>query len=81
MNPILKELLDLIRQHEGYKLLLKSVEKPSIRPFVKSRAANVEQARSEWIFESGQMAQHEKWLALLSGTIPHNGEVTEEDND
>lgn len=79
MNPLLKELLLLIRQHEGYRLLLSEVEKPKIRPFVKSRAASVEQARSEWIFESGQMAQHERWLAFLSGTIPHDGEVTEED--
>ena len=78
MNPLLKELLLLIRQHEGYRHLLNSVEKPTIRPFVKSRAANVEQARSEWIFESGQMAQHERWLQILSGTVPHDGEVTEE---
>ena len=78
MNPVLKELLLLIRQHDGYRLLLEGVDKPTIRPFVKSRAANVEQARSEWIFESGQMANHEAWLGFLSGTIPHNGEVNEE---
>ena len=81
MTPVLKELLVIIRQHEGFRELLKSVEKPSIRPFMKSRAAQVEQARSEWIHDSGRQEQHEKWLQFLSGSIPENGEITEEDYD
>ena len=78
MSEVLDSLLLTIRQHEGYRELLTTVERPRIRPFVKSKSANVEQSRSEWIFQSGQLEQHERWLQMLSGTVPHDGEVTEE---
>jgi hypothetical protein len=78
MSAVLDSLLVTIRQHEGYRELLNAVERPRIRPFVKSKAANVEQSRSEWVFESGQLMQHEQWLQMLSGTVPHDGEVSQE---
>ena len=78
-SAVLKSLLLHIRQHEGYRELLTSVEKPTIRPFVKSKAANVEQSRSEWIFDSGRQEQHEKWLQFLSGEVPENGEIPTND--
>lgn len=78
MSSVLDSLLLYIRQHDGYREFLTAVERPRIRPFVKSKSANVEQSRSEWIFESGQLEQHERWLAFVSGTIPQDGEVTEE---
>lgn len=78
MSAVLDSLLLMLRQHEGYREFLSAVERPRIRPFVKSKAANVEQSRSEWVFESGQLMQHETWLQFLSGTVPQDGEVSQE---
>jgi len=67
MSPTLKELLEIIRHHDAYQEFLNGVDIPTIRPFVKTKAANVEQSRSEWIFESGQKLQHERWVDFVSG--------------
>lgn len=67
MSPNLKGLLDYIRQHDAFQEFIGYVDTPTIRPFVKSKAANVEQSRSEWIFESGQKHQHERWVDFVTG--------------
>jgi hypothetical protein len=64
----LKELLHGIRQHPGFKELLSTVEKPRIRPYQKKEADQIEVSRAQWIYESGQLAQHERWIAVLTGT-------------
>lgn len=79
MSPVLISLLEYVRGHEGFDELLKAVDRPRIRPFVKSKAADAERSRAEWIFESGQLDQHERWLALLSGRVPQDGEVTSQE--
>ena len=76
-SPLLINLLQHIRGHDGFRELIAAVERPRIRPFVKSKAADIERSRAEWIYESGQMAQHEAWLRFLSGTEPQDGELQE----
>jgi hypothetical protein len=68
LNPIVVALLADLRQHQGFPDLLKAVEAPRLPRFKTSQAQEVEKARAEWIFRSGQLAQHETWLALLTGT-------------
>ncbi len=67
MTPVLKELLFTIRQHDGFKELLAYVERPQITTFRISDAEKPETARSRFIYQSGQVAQHEAWLAALVG--------------
>lgn len=67
MNP-LDDLLFAIRQHPAFQELLKSVEAPKVRPFTPKDAAQIEQSRAQWIYESGQLKQHQNWIARLTGT-------------
>jgi hypothetical protein len=68
MSPVLASLLLLIRQHEGFEELKAAlVECPRIQPFRVSDAETPETARSRFIYQSGQAAQHEAWLAALIG--------------
>ena len=68
MSPVLADLLLHIRQHDGFAELLEMVERPQIAPFKVSDAERPETARSRFIYQSGQLAQHEMWLAKLNGT-------------
>ena len=68
MSPVLAELLLYVRQHEGFQELLHGlVEQPRIQPFKVTDAEKPETARSRFIYQSGQTAQHESWLAALIG--------------
>lgn len=67
MNPVLADLLFTIRQHDGFGELLAMVERPQITAFRLSDAEMPETARSRFIYQSGQVAQHESWLAALTG--------------
>ena len=61
------ELLYLIRGHASFKELLQAVETPRISPFRPSDAAKPEESRAKWILESGKLANHENWIAMLTG--------------
>ena len=67
MSPLLADLLVHIRQHEGFQELLRMVERPRIQPFKVTDAEKPETARSRFIYQSGQSAQHDQWLTALSG--------------
>lgn len=68
MSHTLSDLLHLIRQHPGFEELKRDfVEAPSVRPYRPKDAAQVENSRAQWIYESGQLAQHERWIAMLTG--------------
>lgn len=73
-SEVLKSLLLDLRQHPAFPELLAAVEKPRIPQFRKSKAASVEEARADWIFTSGQVAQHNKWLLMLTGQVPQDAE-------
>ena len=66
MNP-LQDLLFLIRQHPAFPLLAKAVEPPGIKPYRPSDAAQIEKSRADWIYQSGQADQHNRWLVFLAG--------------
>lgn len=70
MNAQLHSFLIELRQHPLFPMLLAEVEKPKLRPYKASEADQVERARAQWIFESGQLKQHDAWLAVLTGTDP-----------
>jgi hypothetical protein len=66
-NPMVAALLADLRQHPNFPDLLKAVEVPRLPRFRISQAAEVEKARAEWIYKSGQRNQHDAWLAFLTG--------------
>ena len=68
MSPVLADLLLHIRQHDGFQELLDMVERPQITQFKVSDAERPETARSRFIYQSGQVAQHEAWLTAMIGT-------------
>ena len=61
------DLLHLIRGHASFPELLKAVERPRISPFRPSDADKPEESRAKWILESGKLANHEQWIAMLTG--------------
>lgn len=68
MNHNLNALVQLIRQHPGFEAFKSEfVETPIIRPYKPKDAAQIENSRAQWIYESGQLAQHERWIAMLTG--------------
>jgi hypothetical protein len=67
MSHVLASLLVHIRQHEGFSELLALVERPTITTFRVSDAEKPETARSRFIYQSGQVAQHDQWIAALTG--------------
>lgn len=75
MTPVLKDLLFTIRQHDGYRELLAMVERPQITLFRVSDAEKSETARSRFIYQSGQVAQHDQWLAALTGNPTSQQEI------
>ena len=64
MNAALQMFLIELRQHPLFPQFIEAVERPRIKPY--RSGADKEQ----WIFESGQLKQHEAWLGLLTGTDP-----------
>lgn len=69
-SPALQSLLADLRQHPAFPELLKAVETPIVPRFRKSKAGSVEEARAEWIHQSGKREQHDLWLAILTGKVP-----------
>lgn len=67
MNPLVADLLARIRGHDGFPELLKLVQRPRIQPFRVTDAEKPETARSRFIYQSGQVAQHDAWLNALTG--------------
>ena len=70
MNAQLRAFLIELRQHPLFPQLINAVEVPRLRPYKSAEADQVEKARAQWIFESGQLKQHEAWLGVLTGTDP-----------
>lgn len=70
MSPELIGFLIELRQHPVFPQLTKAVETPRVRPYKSAEADQVEKARAQWIFESGQLKQHDAWLGVLTGTDP-----------
>lgn len=66
MNP-LEDLLFAIRQHPAFQQLLAKVERPNVKPYRPADAAQIERSRADWIYQSGQLDQHKRWLVLLTG--------------
>lgn len=67
MSPALKSLLLEIRQHAAFEELKSAVEAPAIKPYRPKDASAIEHSRAQWIYESGQVNQHERWLGFLTG--------------
>lgn len=61
------DLLFLIRQHAGFKELIRAIEAPKVKPFIPKDAAQIEKSRADWIYQSGQLDQHKRWLVFLTG--------------
>lgn len=74
MSPLLRSLLEDIRQHGAFPELLSLMAKPRLHTFRLSEAEKSETARARWIYESGQLAQHNLWLELLTGVKPSEQE-------
>lgn len=73
MSPALKALLLDIRQHAAFRELISTaVECPQIRPYLPKDAAQIEHSRAQWIYQSGQLAQHERWIAMLTGNMENS---------
>lgn len=72
MSPALKSLLFSIRQHAAFEEFKSAVEAPAIKPYRPKDAAQIEHSRAQWIYESGQLAQHERWLVFLTGNEETN---------
>lgn len=70
MNAQLAAFLTELRQHPLFPQLIAAVETPRLRPYKSAEADQIEKARAQWIFESGQLKQHEAWLGVLTGTDP-----------
>jgi hypothetical protein len=62
-----QDLLFAIRQHPAFKLLLAKVEAPAVKPYRPADAAQIEKTRADWIYQSGQLDQHKRWLVMLTG--------------
>lgn len=69
-SPLVKALLADLREHQHFPLLVAAAQadRPRLKRFKRSQAQEVEGARAEWIYTSGQADQHDKWLALLTGS-------------
>lgn len=67
LSPVAQSLLLLIRQHEGLPELIASIECPRIKRYRPGQADQIEKARADWIYQSGQVDQHQRWLAALTG--------------
>lgn len=76
-NPALESLLNIVRNHPGFPELLNAVETPRIPKFRPSRADNVEEERARWIHQSGRRDQHDRWLLILTGKAPDDGDTHE----
>lgn len=77
MTNELRAFLSDLRQHPLFPQLLAAVEQPRVRPYRPTQASEIERARAQWIYESGQLAQHNAWLAILTGNNPsERGEPT-----
>lgn len=74
MATPLDSLLVMIRSHPMFPRLLEAVPKPHIPQFKQSKAKEFEAENLKWVFQSGAMAQHETWIAFLSGRSSINNE-------
>ena len=77
MTPTLKMLLLELRSHPQFPELIRAVQRQQIRPFRVTEAEKSETARARWIYDSGMLANHNQWLALLTGSATQ----PEESND
>lgn len=74
MSEVLKSLLFVIRQHDGFDELLKSVQAPRLPRYVPTKGETLETFGAKSVFASGEQAQHERWLTLLTGQVPARDE-------
>jgi hypothetical protein len=70
MTPALQSLLFEIRQHAGFQDLLKAVTPPTPPRYSPHRAETLETMGAKTVFASGEQAQHERWITILTGTVP-----------
>ena len=70
MNELLKKLLWDIRQNPAFPDLLKAVERPKLPRFKANSGETAEQFGARAIHVSGQQAQHDSWIALLTNGSP-----------
>ena len=66
----LEALLAELRQHPAFQELLKAVHRPQPPQFKVSQAQEADAFGALAIYASGKRAQHEMWLALLTGQPP-----------
>jgi len=70
-----------IRQHAAFPELIKAVEAPRLPQFLPSRSETLETMGAKTVFASGQMAQHERWIHLLTGQVPaRETETSQQEN-
>jgi hypothetical protein len=77
MTTELRELLSLIRQHEGFADLLKAVTVPQDKSYRTS--LDPEKQYADWIFNSGRQKQNELWNAFLTNSP--QGEINPSDKE
>lgn len=70
MSPALKSLLIDIRQHAAFPEFLKAVEAPRLPHYRPLKGETLETMGAKTVFASGEMAQHERWITLLTGQVP-----------
>lgn len=66
MTEALKTLLFDLRAHPGFQDLLKAVEAP--RRIRYRRGIDLQAMGAEFVYFSGALDQHERWIALLKGS-------------
>jgi len=75
MSPLLVDLLARIRTHEGLPELLKLVQRPRLQLAKLSEAEKPDVAHFRFVYQSGQVAQHEAWLVALTGKPTSQQEI------
>lgn len=70
MSEQLKALLYTVRQHPAFADLLKAVERPKLPRFKVNSGETADQFGARAIHVSGQQAQHDRWIALLTNDSP-----------
>lgn len=72
MSGGLRDLLELMRQHQAFPELLAAVQTPGLKSF-KPTADDAGKQTTEWIYRSGQRLGHEQWRQFLINGDPRQG--------
>lgn len=70
MSPDVKAFLDEVRGHPLWHEFLKALETPRVPLWRKGRGQTSDEARDNWIYQSGRRDEHDKIMRILAGEPP-----------